>query len=52
MKVKMLAATYWYGKNLKAGDTPDVDNVIGERWIKAGIAEKAAAKPPKNTSKE
>lgn len=52
MKVKMLAATYWDGERLKLGDTPTVADGVGERWAKAGIAEKQASKPAKNTDKE
>lgn len=47
MKVKMLAATYWDGKRLKAGATTEVDNKTGARWEQAGIAKAAdGQKPP------
>lgn len=49
MKVKMLAATYWGGERLKPGDVTEVAEAIGERWAKAGIAEKQASKPAKKT---
>ena len=52
MKVKMLAATHWDGKRLNPGDTTDVADAVGERWAKAGIAERQASKPAKKTDTE
>lgn len=53
MRVKMLTATYWNGKRLKAGDIADVSDDTGARRAKAGIAEKQTSKPPaKKTDKE
>ncbi len=47
MKVKMLVPTYWGGKQLKPGDTPEVDDAVAARWEKAKIAEIVAEKPKK-----
>lgn len=52
MKVKMLKPTYWDSTQLKPGDAVEVDDRTGARWERAGIAEKQASRPPKNTDKE
>ena len=52
MKVKMLVATHWEGKPLSPGDPADVADAVGERWAKAGLAEKQVSKPAKKTEKE
>lgn len=52
MKVKMLAATYWDGKRLNTGDNTEVADGVGERWAKAGLAEKQASKPAKKPDTE
>ena len=52
MRVKMLAATHWEGRRLNPGDATDVADAVGERWAKAGIAEKQATKPPKKADTE
>lgn len=49
MKVKMLAATYWGGERLKPGDMTDIPEVVAERWVKAGVAEKQPSKTAKKT---
>jgi len=52
MKVNMLAVTYWGGKRLNPNDMLEVEDSTGQRWVKAGIAEKLISKPAKKADTE
>lgn len=52
MKITMLSPTYWDGKRLKPGDTVEMPEGIGARWVKAGIAADGSPAPPGEPKKK
>ena len=45
MKIRMLKQTFWEGRPLRVGDTPDVDSYVAMRWLARGIAEEIVDVP-------
>jgi hypothetical protein len=39
MKIRMIKQTFWEGKPLQVGDTPEVEDHVAIRWLAKRIAE-------------